>query len=496
MIPVQPEFEPGALVVIVGPRNKLGRHVVTTRHCGVSHTDTIDTDNAHERQRYREKVVNRFDLPDESHEWLEQQIESKAKAVDSKSSAEIFKPVITMLDTVAPTKVDWLVKDKIAIGKNNLWAGVPGVGKSLAALAIGASESSGRAFFGAKEKSREPGGVVILTMEDDAADTIVPRLIAHGADLSRVALVQGLTEVDGDGKTIHGIDLLHDIGMVIEAIKQVENCRLVIIDTISDYITGKTDSHKNADTRAVLNPLARMASDYRVANLLISHLRKTESSSAVNSVMGSIAFVGQCRVAWAITRCPTNPRRRLMTAIKNNLAQDTSGLAFQIDPWTDDPEIPVVAWEGEPIRMNADQAMAQLQQPRGRKPVEREDAADWLARYLADGPQPASEVLANAEVEQYNRRTVQRAFEQLECKRRKAGFRDGWIWSLPQDDTDDQTLANSHPGNLRINHEENNKRERHISILPARVTDCERGVVDAFNDELANCNGHSDDVPF
>ncbi len=108
-----------------------------------------------------------------------------------------------------------------------------------------------------RDFEQQPGGVVILTLEDDAADTLVPRLLAHEADLSRIAHVQGLSEIDSDGKSIHGIDLLNDIQSVRTAIEQVDNCKLLIVDTISDYLGEKTDSHKNRDTRAVLNPMAR-----------------------------------------------------------------------------------------------------------------------------------------------------------------------------------------------------------------------------------------------
>lgn len=497
-LPPFDEYDPGAMVVVVGERNKLGRHVVTVRRCGVSHTDTIDADSSIERQRFREKVVGRFSLQDEAHEWLEEEIQAKAKIADAGKHNSIFTPSIVMLDTVAPMKVEWLVPNKIALGKNNLWAGVPGIGKSLGALAIAACESTGRGFFGPAEKSREPGGVVILTQEDDAADTIVPRLNAHGADLSRIALVQGLTEKGKDGKVIRGIDLLHDIDMVIEAIKQVENCRLIVVDTINDYISSATDSHKNSDTRAVLNPMAAMASDFGVANLLISHFRKGESGSAVNAVMGSIAFVGQCRVCWAITRCPTNPKRRLMTAIKNNLAEDTAGLAFHIEPSPDDPTIPVVSWESEPLRMSADQAIAQLQQPRGRKPVQREDAADWLARALADGPQPAAEITEAGEAAGHKAWTLRRAYKQLDgVKPYKRGFgpNGAWMWALPIDDSEDDTnptsQVNCNLSHLSKNHEDDAPQREHICTVSPMMTNTERQEwPDDFDAINAECNGH------
>ncbi|HEY3394126.1 MAG TPA: AAA family ATPase, partial [Lacipirellulaceae bacterium] len=290
-----------------------------------------------------------------------------------------------------PKKVEWLWPNRLAIGKNNLVCGDPGLGKSLWSLDVAARVSRGEGFPDSHDERRDPGGVVILTMEDDDEDTIVPRLVAHNADLSRIVHVKGITEVDGDGEQIHAIDLAQDIQSIRAAVEQVKNCKLVIVDTISDYMGSKTDAHKNRDVRSVLNPFAAMANECRVANLCISHLRKGEGR-AIHSAMGSIGFVGQCRVAWAITRCPTNSRRRLMTCIKNNLADDTSGLAFTIEPYGPDNG-PVLAWEAEPVRMSADQAMDQLRSKPGRKPDARRDANDWLREQLSFGPVAAGEIL-------------------------------------------------------------------------------------------------------
>jgi hypothetical protein len=45
------------------------------------------------------------------------------------------------------------------------------------------------------------------------------------------------------------------------AIKQVADCRLVIIDPISSFLGG-TDSHRNSEIRSLLAPLAAMAARY------------------------------------------------------------------------------------------------------------------------------------------------------------------------------------------------------------------------------------------
>ncbi len=394
------------LTIDVRPRDDKGRHLVIAKHSGSVHKHRFDVDSQFHRKQFREAVIGRFNLDDDehTHTWLEAEIVAKAAAAESSGNATLFAPVITLLDTVAPQKVEWLWPNRIAVGKNNLLVGDPGLGKSLATLDIAAHVSRGAPFPDSPDVEHEPGGVVILTLEDDPDDTLVPRLIAHDADRSRIAHVEGVKEIDGDGKTIYGIDLLRDIQAVRAAIEQVKNCKLLIVDTISDYMGEKSDAHKNRDTRAVLNPLAALANECRIANWLVSHGRKAEGR-AVHAAIGSVAFVAQSRVAWLVTRCPTNPRRRLMTCIKNNLADDTSGLAFSIEPYGPD-DGPVLCWEAEPVHMSAEQAMAQSRKQPGRKPDERDDAATWLVEQLANGPKTAGELQEEAEQLGFNVRTL------------------------------------------------------------------------------------------
>ena len=66
--------------------------------------------------------------------------------------------------------------------------GDPGLGKSALTLDIAA-----RITTGSPMPDGSPGvdgGVVVLNAEDDEADTIVPRLMAMNADLTRVRLLK------------------------------------------------------------------------------------------------------------------------------------------------------------------------------------------------------------------------------------------------------------------------------------------------------------------
>ena len=140
-----------------------------------------------------------------------------------------------------------------------------------------------------------------MSAEDDVADTIVPRLIAHKADLSRIVTLDGLKDTDDDSAAAHAIDLSCHLDYVRAAIDQVENPGLLVVDPISAFL-GKVDSHKNAEVRCVLAALSALANEKRIAVLAITHLRKSGEGEAIHRAMGSLAFVAAARAAFVVCR--------------------------------------------------------------------------------------------------------------------------------------------------------------------------------------------------
>jgi hypothetical protein len=86
------------------------------------------------------------------------------------------------LSTVVPERIEWLWPGRIAVGKLTLFGGKPGVGKSQLTSCLAATVSKGAEWPCGEGRSPQ-GAVVMLSAEDGIADTIVPRLIAAGADL-------------------------------------------------------------------------------------------------------------------------------------------------------------------------------------------------------------------------------------------------------------------------------------------------------------------------
>jgi hypothetical protein len=84
----------------------------------------------------------------------------------------------------------WLWQDRIPLGSLSLIGGREGIGKSTVAYTIVAGITRGRL---AGEHAGQPRSVIVAATEDSWAHTIVPRLMAAGADLDRVFKIDVMT---------------------------------------------------------------------------------------------------------------------------------------------------------------------------------------------------------------------------------------------------------------------------------------------------------------
>ena len=328
-------------------------------------------------------------------------------ALSDRLALELRLDVRRMSD-VESKKTDWLWQNRIAIGKQTLIGGEPGLGKSQLMAAFAAAVTTG-GDRPCGEGCAPLGSVVILSAEDDAADTIRPRLDAAGADASRVYQISAVEERDGRGRRV--FNLQADLPLLERTIQSVGDVRLVIIDPVSSYM-GKTNSHKNADVRGTLEPLGDMAARLRVAVVSITHFSKGKGNTALNSFIGSIAFVAAARAAFIVTRDPDSDdtARRLFITAKNNLAADSGGLAFRIEQrlLTDEILASAIVWDGARINRTADEILAAVADVKAGSPS-RADAEDFLRDALAGGPVPMKDIETDAKGAGIAWRTVRRA---------------------------------------------------------------------------------------
>ena len=90
--------------------------------------------------------------------------------------------------------------------------------------------------------------------------------------------------------------------------------------------------------------------------------------------------------------------------------------------------------------------------------------------------------------------------DQLGGKPRKDGFNGGWVWSLPEDDTEGDTQHHTESIGPLVTFEETKERRRLNNCSRVKGTDSPsvvNNLLDEFEAErLELTNGHSNEPPF
>ncbi len=153
-----------------------------------------------------------------------------------------------------PREIEWLWAGRVPLGMMTMFAGDPKLGKSFVTLAMAAALSRGVPLPSSDQPNR-PGSTILMSAEDDPARTIVPRLTAAGADLAKVHILESVVRANGHEALP---TLRADVDAIATAATRLGDCRLVVIDPVSAYLTG-VDDNRNAALRGVLTPLNRLA---------------------------------------------------------------------------------------------------------------------------------------------------------------------------------------------------------------------------------------------
>lgn len=335
--------------------------------------------------------------------------------------------VITVcLDDVIPVPIDWLMPKQIPLGKLTLLAGLAKQGKSFLTMDLAARVSTGSEVPGRGDGQCFPiGSVVLLSAEDDLDDTIKPRLIAAGADCSKIHALTTIRFADG---SFGPFDLSYVPHLERAVIRQGDT-KLVIIDPITQYVGGRVDDHKVTQLRALLGPLRDLAARLHVAILIVTHFKKGAGTNALHQVIGSSAYTALARANWILTRDPDDPKRRLFLDAGTNIAEDPPGLAFRIIDGR-------LEWEALPISLTANDALQHEQENqqadrRKESPTKVEAAITWLATLFETTLRiPSEDVVRQGDAKGFSRDTLFKAKKEMPwIKAEKSRDHNGaWVW--------------------------------------------------------------------
>jgi putative DNA primase/helicase len=330
---------------------------------------------------------------------------------------------------LTPEPVRWLWPEWLALGKLHILAGAPGQGKTTIAIAFAASITGGGRW--PDGSGCTPGNVLIWSGEDDPADTLLPRLLAAGADRSRCHFVIG-TRIRGE---MQSFDPARDMaGLELEA-RGIGDVKLLIVDPVVSAVAG--DSHKNTEVRRALQPLVDLASRLDAAVLGISHFSKGGAGGEPASrVVGSIAFTAVARVVLVAAKVSSadGGDRRILARGKSNIGPDDGGFEYHIEQSEPLPGIHAsyIAW-GNGVTGTARELLTEPEghDGNGEDKSAVEAAADFVRQVLADGSTPAKVVKENATDAGVSWASVRRAAESLGVIKTK-GTGGAWYWKLPR----------------------------------------------------------------
>ena len=328
--------------------------------------------------------------------------------------------------SLEPQPIDWLWSGYLAAGKLQILGGQAGTGKTTIAMNLAATVSAGSRWpDGTLAKQ---GNVLIWSGEDDPADTLVPRLMASGANLDAVFFIGSVFDADGR----RPFDPARDIDVVRAKLESIGGARLLIVDPVVSAVSA--DSHKNAEVRRGLQPLVDLAVASRCALLGITHFTKgTSGRDPLERVTGSLAFGAVPRIVLAAAKVDGEGDQepgRVFCRAKSNIGPDDGGFEYELCQ-TDLNGIVAsyVRWVN-PLSGSARDLLGTTEDGRNESPALNE-ARDFLSDILANGPMAQKEVQRESRDAGIAWKTVRNAKDSLGVRSRKGGMSEGWLWQLP-----------------------------------------------------------------
>jgi len=347
-------------------------------------------------------------------------------------------PEITCIrgDEIILSAVEWLWPNRFALGKLGVIAGLPDEGKGQIICDIVARVSRGD-NWPLNEGTAPLGNTIILSAEDDLADTIAPRLVAAGADMTRVYF---LTMIKGEGSNDRMFSLASDLPALKKKMADIGDVILIVIDPMSAYLGTEVDTFRGPAVRAILSPLTDLSQQNQAAIISIMHFnKKVDVTNALLRVSDSLAFGAHARHVYAVVDDPDN-KRKIFFRAKNNLAiakDKALGYRFLSKVVGHDrntgKEIvaPHIDWEPKYIDITAAEAMNAATSS-NKSPTARDDAKKFLEDLMRGGPLPVTLIKENAKAEGITERTLFRAKVDLGVAAYKDGPNGEWQWHPPE----------------------------------------------------------------
>ena len=307
-------------------------------------------------------------------------------------------------NTVQPKEIKWLWQQWLPFGKISLLVGDSGLGKTTLALDIAARLTSGRPM---PLSDAEPvtGNVLFQSQEDEISDTLLPRCINAGADLSKIESIEA-----------EGLNIDEDCDIIESHIREV-NARLVLWDPIQSFVGKSADMCRITDVRRLLTNLGAIAARNDCAMLIIAHQTKANNGNELHRVFGSVDITATARSVLRISKSENDPEIRVLSQIKSSVSRPATPIAFRIDSGSRIEYLGEYDGSGEAYEIPDDNS-------------KRAKAVEIICSMLQNSPQIGTDVFRACSEAGIGSRTVERVKKELNVRSGREGVKR--VWYLDQ----------------------------------------------------------------
>ena len=305
---------------------------------------------------------------------------------------ETSELIIVRGDEVAEKATTWMWRRYLPLGTLVHFGGNSSQAKSPVTIDLAARISVGASWPDGQTNDLGPRSVIVLNIEDNFEETILPRFRLAGGDKTKIYAVKGTRIFDSKKALVseRSTVINRDIGALRKCALGIPDLALILIDPITNYLGG-IPMNKEEEIRAgILTPIAKLAADLGIVSVTVGHLNRRErGTDPLHRMMGCAAFAGVARSVYSFGPDPDDSDKyaHVMTVVRA-CGGDGTALRYRTEMVRDAaPDCPAndiirVVWRGTSNATAEDAVDPESRETRNQEA----EAADLIKEFLREPP--------------------------------------------------------------------------------------------------------------